>query len=75
MRSRLTIRENNYTLSNAFKSMDSHMCTKIVFIGTFFSLKVLCDYVIASQTGTERFCHGDITIVIRVFHLYFTTVK
>ena len=35
MRSRLTVRLYNNTLSNAFKSMGSHLCTKIIFLGIF----------------------------------------
>ena len=55
MRSRLTVRIYNNTLSNAFKSMGSHLCTKIVFLGTFFSLQILCGYIFASQAGTNMF--------------------
>ena len=55
MRSRLTFQQYNNTLSNAFKSMDSHFCTKIIDLGTFLSLQVLCGLISASQTGTDRF--------------------
>ena len=55
MRSRLTVRLYNNTLSNAFKSMGSRLCTKIIFLGTFLSLQVLCGYISASHTGTDRF--------------------
>ena len=55
MRSRLTVRYYKNTLSNAFKSMGSHLCTEIVFLGTFLSLQLLCGYISASQTGTDRF--------------------
>ena len=54
MRSRLTVRLHNNTLSNAFKSIGSHFCTKIIFLGTFLSLQVLCGYNSASQTGIDR---------------------
>ena len=54
MGSCLTVRSYNNTLSNAFKSMDSHFCTKIIFLGTFLSLQVLCGLISASQTGTDR---------------------
>ena len=40
MGSRLTVRQYNNTLSNAFKSMGSHLRTNIFFLGTFF----LCKY-------------------------------
>ena len=55
MRSRLTVRLYNNTLSNAFKSMVSHLCTKLVFLGTFLSLQILCGYIFASQAGTDMF--------------------
>ena len=55
MRSRLTVRVYNNTLSNAFKSMVSHLCTKLVFLGTFLSLQILCVYIFASQAGTDMF--------------------
>ena len=54
MRSRLTVRYYNDSLSNAFKSMGSHLCTKIIFLGTLLSLQVLCGYISASKTGTDR---------------------
>ena len=56
MRSRLTVLEYNNTLPNAFKSMGSHSCTKIIILGTFFSLQILCGYIFATQTGTDRLC-------------------
>ena len=70
MRSRLTVGQYNNTLSNAFKSMGSHLCTKIIFLGSFLSLQILCGYIPASQTGTDRFFHGDMIIVIRVFFVF-----
>ena len=70
MRSRLTVRLYNNTLSNAFKSMGSQLCTKIIFLGTFFSLQILCGYISASQTGTDKFFHVDMIIIIPVFHIY-----
>ena len=51
MRSRLAVN----TLSNGFKSMGSHLCTKVIFLGTILSLQVLCGYISASHTGTDRF--------------------
>ena len=39
MRSRLTVRQYNNAQSNAFKSMGSHLCTKIIFLGAFFLQK------------------------------------
>ena len=60
MRSRLTVRLYSNTLSNAFKSMGSHLCTKLIFLGTFLSLQVLCGYISASHTGTD----SDMIIVI-----------
>ena len=55
MRRRLTVGYNNNTLSNAFKRMGSHLYTKIFFLGTLFSLQILCGYISASQMGTDRF--------------------
>ena len=55
MRSRLTVRLYNNTLSNAFKSMGSHLCTKIIFLWIFFSLQILCGYFFASQAGKDMF--------------------
>ena len=55
MRSRLTVRLHNNTLSNAFKSIGSHLCTKLVFLGTFLSLQILYNYIFASQAGTDMF--------------------
>ena len=55
MRSRLTIRYYNNTLSNAFKSIGSHLYTKILFFRDILSVQVLCGYISASQTGTDRF--------------------
>ena len=55
MRSRLTVRKYNNTLSNAFKSMGSHFSIKIFFLGAFLSLQIICGYISASQTGTDRF--------------------
>ena len=55
MRSRLTVRPYNNTLSNAFTSMGSHLCTKIFFLVTLFSLQILCGYISATQTGTDMF--------------------
>ena len=55
MRSRLTVRKYNNTQSNAFKTMGSNLSTKAFFLGTFFSLQILCGYISASQTGTDRF--------------------
>ena len=43
------------TLSNAFKSMGSHFCTNIILLVTFLSLQILCGYLSAPQTGTDRF--------------------
>ena len=40
----------------------------------FLSLKVLCDYISAIKTETDR-GFMVIIIVIRVFHLYFTSVN
>ena len=54
MRSRLSARLYNTTLSNAFKSMGSHLCTKIFFLGTLFTLQILCGYISAFQTGKDR---------------------
>ena len=53
MRSRLTVRFYNNTLSNAFKSMGSHLYTKLVFLWTFLSLQILCGYIFAPQAGTD----------------------
>ena len=36
-----------------------------------FVLQLLCGYISASQTGTDRFFHGDTIIVIRVFFFIF----
>ena len=75
MRSCLTVRLYNNTLSNAFKSMDNHLCIKVIFLGTFF----LC-----TNTVRLHFCisgednqvfHSDMVIGKRVFHLYVTTVN
>ena len=55
MRSRLTVRLYNNTLLNVFKGMGSHLCTKIIFLGTFFSLQIQCGYIFASQAGTDMF--------------------
>ena len=54
MRSRLTVRSYNNTQSNAFENMSSHLFTKIIILGTFFSFQLLCGYIFASQTGTDR---------------------
>ena len=43
------------------------MCTKIVFLGTFFSLKntMLLRYCISE--GDRQVFHGDMILVMRVF--------
>ena len=77
MRSRLTVRLYNNTLSNAFKStcMGSHLCTKIIFLGIiiFFTNTMRLRFCISG--GDRHVFHGDMINIIRVFHIYFTTVK
>ena len=74
MRSRLTVRLYNNTLSNAFKSMGSHLFTKIIFLGIFFFTNtMLLRFCISG--GARHVFNGDMIIIIRVFHIYFTTVK
>ena len=68
MRSRLTVRYNNITLSNAFKSMGSHLCTKI-----FFTNAMRLHFGISD--GDRQGFDGNMITVIRLFYLYFTTVK
>ena len=55
MRSRLTVQLHNNTLSSAFKNMGSHLCTKMFFLGTLFSLQILSGFISAYQMGTDRF--------------------
>ena len=75
MRSRLTVRQYNNTLSNTFKSIGSHLFTNIFFLGTlfFFTNAMRLHYCISD--GDSQVFHGDMIIVVRVFFLYFTTVK
>ena len=73
-RSRLTVRYYNNTRSNAFKSMGSLLCTKIIFLGTFFFTNTMLLHICISDGDSQVF-HGDMIIVIRVFcHIYFATV-
>ena len=74
MRNHLTAQQCNNTLANAFKSMDSHLCTKIIFLGTFFFTNNMRLHFCISD-GDRHVFHGKMIIVIRVFHPYFTTVK
>ena len=71
MRSRLTVRWYNNTLSNAFKSMGSHNILRDIF---FFITNTMRLHFCISDRDRQVF-HGDIIIVIRVFSYYFTTVK
>ena len=57
------------TLSNAFKSMDSHFCTKIIFLGTFCLYKYYAVTFLYSD-GDRQVFHGDMLIDIRVFFSY-----
>ena len=75
MRSRLTVRLYNNTLSNAFKSMGSHLCTKIIFLWIFFFFTNTMRLLFCISGGDRHVFHGDMIIIIRVFHIYFTTVK
>ena len=70
MRCRLTVRLYNNTLSNAFKSMESHFLLRDIF---FFINTVRLHICISG--GDRQGFHGDMIIIIRVFHIYFATVK
>ena len=53
------------------KSKDSHLCTNIVMLGiSFFSLKVLCDYISAFKRETDMGFMVMI-IIIRFFPFSF----
>ena len=66
MKSRLTVRLYNNTLSNAFKSMGSHLCTKIFFLGTLFFTNNMRLHFCISDWDRQGF-HVDMIIVILVF--------
>ena len=55
MRSRLVSDNAIIHYQMLLNSMGSHLCTKILFRRTFFSFQILCGYISASQTGTDKF--------------------
>ena len=67
MRSRLDCSIIHYYTINAFKSMDSHLCTKLIFLGTFFFFTNTMRLHFYISDGDRQVFHGDVIIVIRVF--------
>ena len=63
MRSCLTVQLYNNTLSNAFNSMGSHLCTTIIFLGTFFLYKYYA-VTFLHLNGDRHVFHGIMIIVI-----------
>ena len=75
MRSCLTVRLYNNTLSNAFKSKDNHLCIKVIFLGTFFLFTNTVRLHFCISGEDKQVFHSDMVIVKRVFRLYVTTVN
>ena len=70
MRSRFTIRYYNNTLSNAFKSMSSHLCTKILFFRDSFVCTSTMRLHFCISDGERQVFHGDMIIVIPFFFIF-----
>ena len=63
MRSRFVSNNAIIHYQMLLNSMGSHLCTKILFLRTFFSLQILCGI----SDGDRQLFHGDMMIVIRLF--------